>query len=139
MQVRSLYGTSSLSKTAAGVAATSFLVKYGTNGSVADTTEVTFTGPAETAAVDTAQVTIILTVRSVNSSTGTWSGNFQLVHNDANATGFVGTATSGSTVLTSTTGSFNDTVAGGIVGLAVTTGTSDAFTFQQVQVNAFNL
>jgi len=125
----------SVSKTAAGTAASSFLVKYGTTGTTSDATEITFTGATETAAVDTGTITIIVTVRSVNSATGAWAGNFQLVHN-GNTTGL---ATIPVNDINVTSASFNDTVASSIIGITVTTGTSDALTFQQVQASAFNL
>lgn len=125
----------SATKTAAGTAASSILVKYGTTGTTSDATELTFTGPTETAATDTAQITLILTVQSV-SSTGTWTGNLSMAHLNA-STGF--TATTAQWVATVTSSTFNDTTAGAIVGLAATTGTSDAITFQQVQVEAQDL
>ncbi|HUD11837.1 MAG TPA: hypothetical protein VMS08_05470, partial [Candidatus Saccharimonadia bacterium] len=108
-------------------------------GTTTDATEVTFALPAETAAADTAQITIILTVRSVNAATGTWTGNLQLEHNDNPDTGFIGVAGQDSVDLTSTTGAFNDTTAGAIVGLTVTTGAADVITFQQVQASALGL
>jgi hypothetical protein len=125
----------SATKTAAGTAACSFLVKYGTNGSTADTTEITLAGPTNTAAIDTGQFTIILTVRSVNAATGTWTGNLSLTHSLATT----GLSNTGSFAATSTSASFNDTVAGSIIGLAFTSGAAEAYTFQQVQVNALGL
>jgi len=127
----------SLSKAAVGTAAVSYLVKYGTAGTTADATIITLTTPANTAVADTAQVSIIVTVRSVNSTTGTWTGNMQLTRNSASG-GFL-TGTAASAVITGTSANFNDTTAGAIVGLAITTGTGDAFTFQQVQAQALNL
>ncbi len=125
-----------LTKSAAGLTAPSFLIKYGTNGSTADATEGSFTLPAETAAADDAQITIIMTVAAVNSTTGSFTVNIQMIHN-LTTTGF---STAGSTYESSNTpANFNDTTIGAIVGLACTTGTNDVFTFQTVQVNASNL
>jgi hypothetical protein len=128
----------SVSKTAAGTLAPTFAVVFGTNGTTADTARASFTLPVETATIDAAQITVICTVRSV-STTATISCNLQLVHNDANATGFVGTATSGSIVLSTTSATFDDTIASSIIGLTVNSNTANLFTFQQVQAQAINL
>lgn len=125
-----------MTKTASGTATPSFIVKYGTNGTTADTSEITFTGPAETAAVDTAYVTINVTVRSV-SATGTWVGSVLMLHNNS-ASGFI-SALPNMFVAQSVTGTFNDTTSGAIVGLTVTAGTSNTFTIQQVQAEALGL
>jgi hypothetical protein len=128
----------SVSKTIAGTAAPTFAVVFGTAGTTADTARASFTLPTETAAVDTAQITIICTVRSV-SATATISCNLQLVHNAANAVGFVATASSGSVVLTATSATFDDTVAGSKIGVTVNSNTNNLFTFQQVQAQSINL
>jgi hypothetical protein len=122
------------SKTAAGTAASSILVKYGTNGTTADTTVITLTGATETAVADTGMITVTVTVQSV-SSTGTWTGNMTLQHNGNTG----GMATVPVNVVNATSATFNDTTTNAIVGLAFTAGTSDAFTFTEVQANALNL
>jgi hypothetical protein len=126
-----------LSKSASGTATPSFIVKYGTAGTTADTSEITFTGPAETAATDTGYVTINVTVQSVNSSTGTWSGSMTMLH-DSNEAGLID-VTQNMYVADTTSGSFNDTTSGAIVGIAVTAGASNTFTVQQVQTNTAGL
>ena len=131
-------------KTAFGTVANSFLVKYGTLGTTSDATALTFTGPLNTAAVDTGTFTIMVTVQTVNASTGTWEGNLQIVHDDAECVGMVSIATCSATnapdgySVNAASGSFNDTT-GTIVGLAFTSGTAEAYTFQLIQANAYNL
>ena len=126
----------SLDKTdTAATAADTFIVKYGTNGTTADTSEISFTGPTQTAVADKGTITIIVTVRSVNSSTGTWYGNIQLVHN-LSATGLANTA---SYVSNAVSASFNDTVASSIVGITITTAASATLTIHQVQTQSVNL
>jgi len=126
----------SLNKTdAVATAANSFLVKYGTNGTTADTTELTFTGPTQTAVTDNGIITIIVTVRSVNSSTGTWYGSIEMIHNLATT----GLSTQNTYTANGVTGSFNDTTAGAKIGIAVTTAASCTLTVHQVQAQSVNL
>lgn len=68
-----------MTKTAAGTAASTFDLSFGTNGTVSDTARVSFTKPAGTAAADEALVVVEFTVRSV-SATGVIVGTFNLVH-----------------------------------------------------------
>jgi hypothetical protein len=125
----------SVSKTNAGLVGTKYSLMVGSNGSIADTARIAFTAAnAETAAVDTAQVTIVCTVRSV-SATGTWAGSFTINgHSAAAAAGFNNQASN------VTSGTFDDTaLSGQFVGLEVITGAAESLTFQQVQANSFNL
>jgi hypothetical protein len=134
----------SLSKTANGTAAPAFAVVFGTTGSTSDTARASFTLPIETAAVDTAQITIFCTVRSV-SSTGTVSCHLLMTHNGAQCIGFITIASCTATIapqsvdITTTSGTFDDTVANSIIGVTVNSGDTNAFTFQQVQVQTENL
>jgi hypothetical protein len=134
----------SLTKTNAGTAAPTFAVVFGTNGTTSDTARASFTLPIETAAVDTAQVTIFCTVRSV-SGTGTISCHLIMTHNGAQCVGFITIAACTSTNapqsvdITTTSGTFDDTVANSIIGVTVNSGASNAFTFQQVQAQTINL
>jgi hypothetical protein len=129
----------SLSKTAAGVAQPVVAVVFGTNGTTADTARASFTLPVETNIVDTGQITIFCTVRSV-SATATISCNLQMTHNDADNTGFIAAgATNSEFVSTVTSGTFDDTVANSIIGVTVNSGAANAFTFQQVQAQSINL
>lgn len=123
-----------MTKTAAGIAASTFDIAFGTAGTTADTAQISFTKPAGTAAVDEAFVEIECTVRSINASTGTVSGEFTLVHNGNT----VGHATIPSVVLHTTSGNF-DTTTPTFVGLCITSGASDAITIEQIQAEAWNV
>ncbi len=124
-----------VSKTAAGSAANSFLVKIGTAGTTADTSVLTFSLPVGTAAVDSAFITIMMTVRGPLSASGLLQGHLQLTHN-LDATGF---ATIGTVDLDVLSSAFNVTTANLIVGLACTTAASTVLTFTQVSADARNL
>lgn len=115
-------------KTAAGTATPVWNVRFGTNGSTADTSRITFTGDAQTGAIDTAFIEIVLTVRSV-SATGVIEGMYRLNHNLA-TTGF---ATKNTNIIAVTSGAFDNTVNGSKIGVSVNTGASAAWTFTQVQ------
>ncbi len=120
-----------ITKTAAGVASSTYAIVFGTAGTVADTARVSFTKIAGTAAIDTGRITIEAVVRSV-SATGVVVGNFQLTHNLA-ATGH---STLPNAVLTTVSAGFDntaDTLDPGFIGLVATTGAADAITVQQVE------
>lgn len=123
----------SVAKTGTGTAAVSFDVRFGTNGTTADTSRITFTPATGTAATDTGVYTIMATVRSV-SATGVIAGNISLVHNTPTAG-----LSSNSGTINVTSGTFDNTNVNGIIGLSVTTGASVPLTVQQVQVTTTNL
>jgi mucin-6/19 len=125
-------------KLAVGATAPTIQVKYGTNGSTADATENTFALPTETAATDTGQITIVMTVATVNSTTGSFTANLSMTRANVTATGLIATANQQAFVGSSTPANFNDTTAGAIVGLALAANT-DEWTFQTVQVNVSDL
>lgn len=125
----------SLTKTAAGTAASTFGVAVGTAGTTADTDRLTFTKPAGTAAVDEGLVEIMVTCRGPLSASGVFVGEFRMTHNLA-STGHM--TIPGACVNTISAG-FDVTVPDLIVGLTITTGASDAITIQVVQAEAVNL
>jgi len=124
----------SLSKTAAGTAANTFDVRFGTAGTTADTSRLAFNTGTATAAIDQGQVSITVTVRSV-SATGTVQGLFAMQHELA-ATGLHNKA---SRVHLLTSGTFATNAASLVVGLSCTTAASTVLTFQQVAGEARNL
>jgi hypothetical protein len=120
-----------ITKTAAGTAASTYAIVFGTAGTTADTARVSFTKPAGTAAIDAGKIVIEAVVRSV-SATGVVVGVFNLTHNLA-ATGH---ATIPSVNVTTVSSGFDNTAATldpGYIGLVVTTGASDAITIQMVE------
>lgn len=125
----------SLSKTAAGTAANTFIVRLGTNGTIADAAILTFTLPVGTAVIDTGEIDITVTIRGPLSASCIAQGLFAMVHS-LSATGL---ATVPCVVLKVTSGTFNATTAGLFASLSCTTAASTVLTFQQVIGEAINL
>jgi len=123
-----------MTKTAAGTVANTFDVRFGTNGTTADTSRCSFTSGTQTGVADTQTVDVTVTVRSV-SGTATIACNFTAVHN-LSTTGFDSQQVRDSNV---TSGTFDDTVANSIIGVSYTTGASYSITVQQVQATTTNL
>jgi hypothetical protein len=119
--------TFNMTKTAAGTAASTIDVCFGTAGTTADTAQLSFTKPAGTAAVDEGYVIIEAVVKSV-SATGVVVGEFVMLHNLA-ATGHMVIPAACVNV---TSSAFDNTTAGLIAGVCITTGASDAITISQV-------
>jgi hypothetical protein len=126
--------TLNLTKTAAGVATSTFDIAFGTTGTTSDTARVSFTKPAGSAVADEGWITIDAIVRGPLSASGIVSGHFNMTHNLA-ATGHmvipicdVQTISSAFDVTTPT-----------YVGLCITSGASDAVTIQQCFADASNL
>jgi len=121
-------------KTAAGTAARSHLVKIGTNGTTADATIVTLTSGTPTAAADTGSQVITFIIRTLGAA-ATSHGASRAMH-QLSATGLFANEVE---VLQGAGSTFDSTVANLIVGLAVTTGASEALTYKQVIAEALNL
>lgn len=125
----------SVSKTAAGTAANTFVFRLGTLGTVADPAILTFTLPVGTAVIDQAEILISVTIRGPLSASCIAQGLFRMVHN-LQITGF---ATVPAVVLKATSGVFNATAANLFASLSCLTAASTVLTFQQVQAEALNL
>lgn len=123
-----------ITKTAAGVATPIWRIRIGTAGSVADTARLTLTGPAQTGVIDTAYVTVEVTVRAIGAS-GVISGVLTLTHN-LDATGF---ANIGSPTLVATSAAFDTTTAGLIIGISVDPGALGVWTHTIVDADAWNI
>lgn len=125
-------------KTAAGVAAWSVLVRFGTAGAVGDTARLTFaqTTDVQTAAVDTGTWELRLVVRGPISASCVVAGCLEFQHHLA-ITGF--STVSGSDAYVVTSAAFDITTAGMIVGLSCNPGAAGVFTFQVINAEAENL
>lgn len=124
----------SVTKTAAGTAAPAWTVRFGTNASTADTTILTFTGAAQTAAVDTGMITIQCIFRTVGSGTSAvLVGHYSLVHQLA-TTGL----STGQGGAFATSAGFNSTTASAFLGVTVNSGASAVWTVNQVFVKMEN-
>lgn len=124
-----------MTKTGAGVAASTFDICFGTAGTTADTARVSFTKPAGTGVIDEAWVDIICTIRGPLSASGIAVGQFVMTHNLA-ATGHAQIPV---VVVNTVSSTFDVTTASLIVGVCITSGAADAITIQMVQAEAANL
>jgi hypothetical protein len=124
-----------MTKTAAGIAASTIDIAVGTAGTTADTARVSFTKPSGTAAIDTARCTVEAIVRGPLTGSGVMAGVFTMTHNLAST----GHATIPCVNVTTVSAGFDVTVSNLIVGLCITTGAADAITIQCVTAEAWNL
>jgi hypothetical protein len=122
-----------MTKSGAGTATPIWVVRVGTLGTVVDTARLTFTGPAQTAVIDTGFVEINAILLNVGAA-GVMAGGLALAHNLA-ATGFANIA---SPVLQVTSAAFDTTTANLIVGVSVNPGTAGVWTHQLVLAELLN-
>lgn len=121
-------------KTAAGIATPIINVRFGTNGSTADTSRGTLTFSAQTAAVDDGVYEIWVTFRAAGASAVIQSLG-QLTHR----LDVTGLAAIGSESEIATSGSFDCTVSNSRIGISVNGGASAAWTVSLVQAEMTNL
>lgn len=127
--------TFNMTKTAAGVAASTIDIAFGTAGTTADTARVSFTKPAGTAVIDEGFCEIVAIVRGPISNSCIVTGEFWMVHNLA-ATGH---AVIPCVAVSTQSAAFDITVSNLIAGVCITTGAADAITIQQVTAEAWNI
>ena len=136
LQVRSMYRCKfNIVKTGAGTATPIINVRFGTNGTTADTSRGTLTHTAQTAVIDEGVYEFFATFRAIGASAVLQSLG-RMTHRLV-ATGFGNTAVSEPEIATS--GTFDSGVANSIIGLSVNGGTSAAWTVSLVQAELFNL
>jgi len=123
-----------MTKTGAGVAAPTWNVRVGVNGTTADASRLLFTGPAQTAVIDAGLVEITAVLRNIGAA-GVLAGILELNHNLA-TTGF---ATSQCPTLQTTSAGFDTTVANLIVGISVNPGSAGVWTHQVVIAEMSNM
>lgn len=122
-------------KTAAGVAAPIFTVRFGASGTTADATLLTFTGSAQTAAADGGLFSISCTFKTVGSgTTAVLAGYYTLIHNSGN----VGLSTAPVNYAFSTSSGFDSTIPNAVLGITVNSGAAAAWTINQVGVKLEN-
>lgn len=124
-----------VTKTAAGVAASVWVVRFGTAGTTSDTARLTLTSSTQTAAIDHGVFEVTLVVTAIGAS-GVVSG-FVLLDHNLGATGLGGAGTTSTFQATSAT--FDTTVASLKAGISVNSGASAAWTVNQVFTEAYNL
>lgn len=126
--------TFTMTKTAAGTAASTFDIAFGTAGTTADTARVSFTKPAGTAAGDEGRVVIEAICRGPVGAAGVVVGHFCLTHN-LSATGHAVIPCVDVTIISS---AFDVTTPTN-VGVCITSGASDAITIQSCIAEVFNV
>lgn len=115
-----------LTKTAAGTAQPIWNVRFGTGGTISDTARATFTEVAQTAVADD-QIVQFTAIITTTGATGKLYIFFVRNHRVSGSTGFNGGQ--GNVDLTA---AFDLTVGSSIIGLSVTTGTSAAWTTNNI-------
>lgn len=123
-----------ITKTGAGIAASTYDICFGTAGTTADTARVSFTKPAGTAVIDNGRVVIEAVCRGPVGATGVVAGHFNLTHNLA-ATGHAQIPI----VDVTTVSSAFDITAPTNIGLCLTGGASDSVTLQLVIAEVWNI
>jgi len=123
-----------LTKTAAGIAASTIDICFGIAGTTADTARLSFAKPAGTAVADEGFVVIDCVVRNIGIS-GVAVAEFTMIHNQASA----GHALIPIVCVNTVSAGFDTTVANLIVGLCLTSGTGDVITIQMVQSECWNI
>lgn len=124
------------SKTAAGTAAPVLTVRFGTNGSTADTARCTITFSAQTAATDTGTFEVWATFRTIGAGTSAVMQCIGQRRHGASVTGFGNLV---SQTIPVTSGGFDSTVGSSIIGTSANGGASAAWTLTLVQAELENL
>lgn len=125
-----------LTKTAAGTAAATIDIAFGTAGTTSDTARVSFVLPVGTANADTGFIEIDAICRGPLSASGVVSGNMVINKQSATATlGIINQQSWAKNIISSTF----DVTLPTFVGLCITAGASDSDTIQQVQTEAWNV
>jgi hypothetical protein len=123
-------------KTAAGTATPILNVRFGINGSTADTSRCTITFSAQTAATDTGTFEVWATFRTIGSGT---SAVLQCVGQRRHGASVTGFGNLVSQTLEVTSGGFDSTVGSSIIGVSANGGASASWTIQLVQAELENL
>jgi len=122
-------------KTAAGVAPPVFTVRFGTTGTTADATLLTFTGSAQTAVADGGLFSIKCTFKTVGAgTTAVLAGYYTLMHNAQ----VVGLSVLPVNFSFQTSPGFNSTLTNAVLGITVDSGAAAAWTINQVSVKLEN-
>lgn len=120
-----------ISKTAAGVAAPTVIIRYGTAGAIGDTARVTFTFAAQTAVIDRGWMDVIASFRTVGSGTSAILDAEAALWHQLATTG-LNTTTQGGQELAVSSSGFDSTPVGSFIGLSVNGGASAAWTITSV-------
>lgn len=123
-----------MTKTAAGTAQFTIIVRMGTAGTTADAAILTLAFAAGTAAVDTGMFDVLVTFRTVGSGTSAVIAGTAECRHALAATGLVSTGASGNGLILGTSSGFNSTTQT-VIGLSVDGGASFSGTNTLVQAS----
>jgi hypothetical protein len=123
-------------KTAASTATPVITVRFGTNGTTADTSRCAITFSAQTAATDTGTFEVWATFRTVGGGT---SAVLQCVGQRRHGASVTGFGNLVSQTIEVTSGGFDSTVESSIIGVSANGGTASSWTVQLVQAELENL
>jgi hypothetical protein len=119
-----------------GTATPTYIIRYGTAGTTADTARITMTGAAQTAVADEAYFVMEVGFRAVGAS-AVMVANHKMIHR-LGTTGF--SVTAANVLMTPVvSGTFDSGVANSILGLSVNPGASGAWVTDLVCLDAVNL
>lgn len=136
LQVGSIYRCKiSLSKTAAGVAAPTLILRIGTAGTVADAAIFTLTTAAQTAATDTGYIEVLFTIRTVGAA-ATSTATIVALHTSAAA---VGLGYNSPQITEIAGAAFASNTASLIIGISLNFGAAASVTTTQVQAELVNI
>jgi hypothetical protein len=124
-------------KTAAGTAAPTVILRFGTAGAIGDAARVTFTFSAQTGVVDRAIFEVWANFRSVGAGTAAVLAGIAKLRHQLAVTGFNTVQPAGMQTLAVTSGGFDSTPAASYAGLSVNGGASAAWTVTVVQAQAY--
>jgi hypothetical protein len=123
-------------KGAAGTAAPTYIIRFGTAGTTGDTARLTLTGTAQTAAADSAKFLVEVGFRVIGASAviqgSVWIDHFLAI------TGFT-TTVNHHAMVEGTSASFDSSPANSIIGLSVNPGASGAWVSNLVTLDAVNI
>lgn len=128
--------TFGLTRSGAGTATPVYTVRFGTNGSTADTSRLSFTGLAQTNAADTGVHRIYVVCRVASASVGVIAGIFE-EHHILTTTGLANAAQVQAQASASST--FDTTVASSIIGVSVNPGATSTWVYEHVTAIGYNL
>lgn len=132
----SMYWAFDVVKTAAGIAAPTVIIRFGTAGTTTDAAIVTFTFSAQTAAVDRGVIEVWANFNSVGSGTSAVISAIARLHHQLAVTGLNTVQPAGMQELSVVSSGFNSTPANSIAGLSVNGGASAAWTITNVNASA---
>ena len=133
LQAKSKYKVEmAITKAAVGTGTPTLNVRFGTNGTTADTSRLAFTWPAaNTAVADEMKLTFHVTFRSVGSGTSAVLEGMLTAEHELTTTGFGGTGLGANIIVNVTGAGFDSTVASSKIGVSINSSTGGTWLIRQ--------